>query len=63
MRAFGIAGAGIVLGFASLYHGLGGDPRLRIGTGAPFTDAAVGCLAIGLLYLGLGKLIGRTLKG
>lgn len=62
MRAFGIAGAGVVMGAASLYHGLGGDPKLRIGSGAPFTDAVLGCLAIGFLYLGLGKLIGRVLR-
>ena len=62
MRALGIAGAGVVIGVASLYHGLEGDPRLRVGSGAAFADATLGCLAIGFLYLGLGKLIGRVLK-
>lgn len=59
MRAFGLALAGVVFGIAAFYHGLSGDPRLRVGGNAPFVDAAVGCLAVGYLYLGLGKLIGR----
>jgi hypothetical protein len=60
MRAFGIAMAGVVFGFAAFYHGLAGDPRLRVGGNAPFVDAAIGCLAVGYLYLGLGKLLGRV---
>lgn len=59
LRAVGMAASGVVLGLLALGHGLAGDTRLRFGGSAPFVDAVVGCLAVGLLYLGLAKLIGR----
>lgn len=61
IRAVGLAVGGIVVGVAAFYHGLSGDAPLRIGDGAPFVDAVVGCLATGFLYLGIAKFARRAL--